>query len=72
MAEVPVPGFRKLWTQELTGLKYKYHAIRNKHPQAAYTVKQVYKVLIDIEKLTKIWTSLGQLQSSPSLFVVRC
>jgi hypothetical protein len=45
MADVPVPRFRKYWSQELASLKYECHAIRNKYPEAVSVVQQEYKVL---------------------------
>jgi hypothetical protein len=50
-ADGPVPGFRKYWTQKLASLKYEYHAILSKYPEAASVIQQVYKVLGDIENL---------------------
>jgi hypothetical protein len=49
MADVPVPGFQKYWTQNLAMLKSECHAITNKYPKAAPIEKQVYKVLSDTE-----------------------
>jgi hypothetical protein len=51
MADVPVPVFRKYWTQKLASLKSECHAITNKHPKAATVVQQVYKIHTDIENL---------------------
>jgi hypothetical protein len=52
MADVPVPKFRKYWTQKLASLKLEWHATANKYPQAASIVQQVYRLLSDIENLT--------------------
>jgi hypothetical protein len=53
MADVPVLGFRKYWTQKLASLKYECHAITNKYQEAASVVQQVYKVLSDIGNLAR-------------------
>jgi hypothetical protein len=50
MADVPVPGFRKYWTQKLASLNSQCHAIINKYPEAG-SVVQVHKVLNEIEIL---------------------
>jgi hypothetical protein len=49
MADVPVPGFRKYWTQTLALLNSQCHAITNKYPEAGTVVQQVHKVLNNIE-----------------------
>jgi hypothetical protein len=49
MADVPVPGFRKYWTQ----LKSECHAIANAYPEAVPIVQREYKVLSDIAVLTR-------------------
>jgi hypothetical protein len=51
MADVPVPGFRKYWTQKLALLKSERLAITNKCPEAAAVMQQVHKVLKDIVNL---------------------
>jgi hypothetical protein len=52
MADIPVPGFWKYWTQQLLLLKYLCHDVMNKNPEAA-SVVQVYKVFSDTEILAK-------------------
>jgi hypothetical protein len=51
MADVPVPGFRKYWTQKLASLKSECHAITSKYPEATSVVQQVCRVLSDVETL---------------------
>jgi hypothetical protein len=51
MPDVPVPEFRKYWTQTLALLNSQCHAIMNNYTEAG-TVVQVHKVLSDIEPLT--------------------
>jgi hypothetical protein len=52
MADVPVPGFRKFWTQKLASLKSECHVITNKYPGVTSVVQQVHKVLSDTEILS--------------------
>jgi hypothetical protein len=51
MADVPVPGLRKYWTQKLASLNSQCHAIMNKYSEAGSVVQQVHKALNDIEIL---------------------
>jgi hypothetical protein len=51
MADVPVPGFWKFWTQTLTSLNSQSHAITNKYTEAGSVIQEVHKVLNDIESL---------------------
>jgi hypothetical protein len=51
MADIPVPGIRKYWTQKLALLKSECHAIMSKYPEAASVAQQVYKVLGNIQNL---------------------
>jgi hypothetical protein len=51
MTGVPVPGFRKYWTQKLASLNSQCHAITNKYSEAGSVVQQVHKVLNDVEVL---------------------
>jgi hypothetical protein len=44
---------RKYWRQKLLSLKSQCHDITNKCPEAVSVVKQVYKLLIDIEILAR-------------------
>jgi hypothetical protein len=49
MEDVPVPGFKKFWADKLSTLKSEYPALVNKYPDSDALIKQVYKVLCDIE-----------------------
>jgi hypothetical protein len=53
MADVPEPGFRKYWRQEISWLKSECHATTNRYPEAASVVQQVHKMISDIENLGK-------------------
>jgi hypothetical protein len=51
IADVPVPGLRKYWTQKLSSLKSESDSTTNKYPEAAAVVQPVYKILDGIEIL---------------------
>jgi hypothetical protein len=53
VADVPVSGFWKFWTQKLASLKSECHAVTNQYPEAASVVQQVYKIFSDIENLAR-------------------
>jgi hypothetical protein len=59
MAAVPVPGFQKLWTDTQTKLKSEYHALVAKYPDADSLMKQVFKVVCDIENLAGYMPALA-------------
>jgi uncharacterized phage-associated protein len=54
---------------ELASLKSECYAIRDKYPEAASAVQQVYKMLGDIEKLSA-WTLAKVTQSSEWISIV--
>jgi hypothetical protein len=73
MADVPVPGLRQYWTQNLASLKSECHAMTNKYPEAASVVQQVCKVLSDIENLSGCTpTKVGESSSKMSVLKLRC
>jgi hypothetical protein len=49
MADVPVPGYQKFWTDKRTSLKAHYQLLVAKHPDAEVQLKQLFKILCDIE-----------------------
>jgi hypothetical protein len=51
MEDVPVPGFQKFWADKQSALKAEYPALINKYPDSHALIKQVFKVLRDIEDL---------------------
>jgi hypothetical protein len=55
MVDVPVPVFRKYWTQKLASLNSQCHVITNKYPEAGSAKQKVHKVLNYIEILAG-WT----------------
>jgi hypothetical protein len=54
MADVPETELRKYSRQKLSSLKSQCHYTRNKYPEAAFVVQQVYKVLSDFEILARL------------------
>jgi hypothetical protein len=51
MVDIPVPVYRKYWTQTLELLNSQCHAIKKKYPEAGSVVQRVHKVLNEIETL---------------------
>jgi hypothetical protein len=61
MADIPVLGFQKYWTQKLTSLKYECHTIMNKYREAASVVQQVYKYSVTLRTLLDAhWLKWGK------------
>jgi hypothetical protein len=66
---VPLPAYKQFWTDKRLSLKILYKDISNKYPDVAPTMKQLFKVLCDIENLanattisveeSKEWTALN-------------
>jgi hypothetical protein len=67
MAEVPVLGYQKFWKNKQRTLKSEYHILVGQDPDADTQVKQVFKVLWDIEDLTGYTTASvgGSVQCTP-------
>jgi hypothetical protein len=51
MVDVPLPVFRKYWTQKLESLNSQCHAITKTYLEAVSVVQPVHKVLNEIETL---------------------
>jgi hypothetical protein len=67
MADVPVPGFRKFWTQALASLNSQCHAITIKYLEAGIVI-EVHYVLSDIENLAGYTPAkMGESSSGPLL-----
>jgi hypothetical protein len=49
MADVPVPGCQKFWTDKRGALKAEYQLLVAKYPDAEAQLKQLFKILCDIE-----------------------
>jgi hypothetical protein len=63
MVDVPVPLFRKYWTQKLELLNSQCHAITKKYPEAGSVVQKVHKVLNEIETLARC--TAAEVEESP-------
>jgi hypothetical protein len=72
MADVPVPGIRKYWTQKLSLLKSECHAITNKYADAASVAQQVHRGLSGIDNHAGCTPAeVEESSSGPLLLTVR-
>jgi hypothetical protein len=61
MGDVPVPGSQTLWTIKLCTLKSEYQTLVQQYPEADAQLKQLLKVLGDIEDVARhIPASVGE------------
>jgi hypothetical protein len=51
MADVPVPGYQAFWIDKGKSLKTEYKRVLSQSPDADEQLKQLFKVLCDIEDL---------------------
>jgi hypothetical protein len=51
MADVPVPGYQAFWIEKRQALKTEYKRLLNQSPDADAQLKQLFKVLCDIEEV---------------------
>jgi hypothetical protein len=49
MADIPVPGYQSFWTEKRKTLKSEYRNLLEQSPDADAQLKQLFKVLCDIE-----------------------
>jgi hypothetical protein len=49
MAEIPVPGYQTFWTTARESIKSEFQRLVGQHPDAEEQLKQLYKILCDIE-----------------------
>jgi hypothetical protein len=49
MGDVPVPGYQTFWTNKRSTLKSEYQSLVQQYPDADAQVKQLFKLLGDIE-----------------------
>jgi hypothetical protein len=49
MADIPVPGYQAFWTEKRTALKVQSKRLLIQSPDADTQLKQLFKVLCDIE-----------------------
>jgi hypothetical protein len=52
MADIPVPGYQSFWTNQRSTLKSEYHRSIGQFPDVDTQLKQLFKVLGDIEDVT--------------------
>jgi hypothetical protein len=73
MADVPVPGFKKFWSGDQSTSKSEYPGLVNKYPDSDGLIKQVYKVLCDIEDLAGYTPpSVGESNEWTSVVITTC
>jgi hypothetical protein len=49
MADIPVPGYQAFWIEKRKALKAEYKRLLSQSPDADEQLKQLFKVLCDIE-----------------------
>jgi hypothetical protein len=52
MADIPVPGYQAFWTARKT-IKGEYQRLLAQHPDAEEQLRQLYKILRDIEDVAR-------------------
>jgi hypothetical protein len=62
MGDSQVPGYQTLWTNKRSTLKSEYHTLVQQYPEAEAQLKQLIKVLGDIEDVVRhipasVWES---------------
>jgi hypothetical protein len=68
MGDTPVPGYQSFWTNELYRLKSEYQTLVQQYPEAEAQLKQLLKVLGDIEDVTRhIPASVGETAESDAV-----
>jgi hypothetical protein len=61
MADIPVPGYQAFWTDTCNKLKSEYQQLRRQFPDADAQLKQLLKVIRDIEEKTRFTpASMGE------------
>jgi hypothetical protein len=61
MGDAPVPGYQIFWTNKLSTLKSEYHTLVQQYPEVDPQLKQLIKVLGDIEDVAgHITASVGE------------
>jgi hypothetical protein len=51
MADIPVPGYLEFWIEQRKALKPEYKRLLSQSPDADAQLKQLFKVLCDIENV---------------------
>jgi hypothetical protein len=61
MGDVPVPGYQTFWTNKLYTLKSEFQTLAQQYPKADAQLKQLLKMLGDIEDMARhIPSSVGE------------
>jgi hypothetical protein len=61
MGDVPVPGYQTFWTNKRSTLESEYQTLVQQYPEADTQLKQLLKVLGDIEEVVRhIPASVGE------------
>jgi hypothetical protein len=58
MTNVPVPAYQQFWTDKRSSLKNEHTDLVSRYPNAAATIKQLFKVLCDLEDVAS-YTPVG-------------
>jgi hypothetical protein len=53
MADIPVPGYQAFWTDTCNKLKSEYQQLIGQFPDADAQLKQLFKVIRDIEEMVR-------------------
>jgi hypothetical protein len=68
MAGVPVPAYQHFWVDKRSSLKNEYKDLVSKNPDAVASIKQLLKVLCDLEDLASYTPlSVGQSEEWASI-----
>jgi hypothetical protein len=68
MADIPVPGYQAFWIDKCKALKTEYKRLLNQSPDADAQLKQLFKVLCDIEDVAGYTpASVGDSDQWPSI-----
>jgi hypothetical protein len=49
MADIPVPGYQAFWTTARKSIKGEFQRLVGQHPDAEEQLRQLFKILCDIE-----------------------
>jgi hypothetical protein len=59
MADVPLPGYQKFWKDKKTTLRAEHQSLVAKYPNAETQLKQLFRILCDIEVVAGYTTFSG-------------
>jgi hypothetical protein len=68
MAYIPVPGYQAFWMDTCMKLNSEYQQLIVQFPEANAQLKQLFKVIIDIEEMARYTPALvGESEQWPSI-----